>query len=185
MKDNMMTRKLTLNSPVKMTEDIMKGLEQRGLIIRLSPNNHALPVKPGVNSVASVYESQSTFGPHKLISVTINCSSLAFFGSHPDNEEFLLIGDQAAKPLYLVICLYRKKELEIRIETGQLEADDFICLLVKYNDPKVSFFTMLSGVPHGEYVRNEPGQPPTFYVTESRDLGIDITDFGEYDIVLP
>jgi len=56
---------------------------------------------------------------------------------------------------------------------------------VTYNDPYVSFFTMLADVPHGEASADAEGRPPSFYVTEPCDMGIAFTDFGNYELGVP
>lgn len=178
-----MTQRITLR-PVEMTPDLMQSLEDRGLIIRLCPDHHALPVSRGQALAASVYESDAHHGPHKLIAVTVDRPTFAAFGTHPDNEEFLLIGDPATKPLYLVIALRRRPDLQRKIAERQLTADDFVCLRVKFNDAHVSFFTMLAEVPHGEAVADIDGRPASFYVTEPRDLETELTEFGDYELCL-
>lgn len=179
-----MEKRLALK-PVEMTPKLMQDLEDRHLIIRLCPNHHELPARAGETLGKSIYESSPSLGPHKLITVTVNRPTFAAFGTHPDNEEFLLIGDQGTRPLYLVISLHRKDELARRIAGHRLAPDDFVCLRVKYNDPEVSFFTMLADVPHGEAVAAAAGRAASFYVTESRDMGIDLTDFAGYEIYVP
>ena len=179
-----MTKKITF-APVDMTEAVMQDLEDKGLIIRLCPNHHELPAKPGETLGESVYESDRQYGAHKLITVTVNRSTFEAFGTHPDNEEFLFIGDATRKPMYLVVALHRREALDQKIAAGQLEANDFVCLRVAYNDPTVSFFTMLADVPHGEAVADVNGPPPSFYVTEPCDMGIDFTDFGGYELCVP
>lgn len=160
--------------PVEMTADLMRTLEERGLIIRLAPGNH----QKGGN----VYVSDPRYGPHKLLHVVVNRPSFTNFGTHPDNEEFLLIGNPESKPLYLAIALCMREELDRRIAAATVCADDFVCLKVRYNDPEVSFFTMLKHVPHGEATADTEGQPATFYVTEPAGMGIDRTDFGGYEL---
>lgn len=179
-----MTKQILL-TPVEMTESVMQDLEDRSLIIRLCPNHHELPVQQGETRGESVYESDIRHGAHKLITVSVNRSTFAAFGTHPDNEEFLLIGDPATKPMYLAISLHRREELDRRITENELTALDFICLRVKYNDPNVSFFTMLADVPHGEAVADIDGRPASFYVTEPCDMGLEPTSFGSYEICLP
>jgi hypothetical protein len=179
-----MTERLPLRS-VEMTADVMQDLENRGLIIRLCPDHHGLPAQRGEVLAESVYESDISHGPHKLITVTVNRSSFAAFGTHPDNEDFLLIGDPETKPMYLAIALHHGTELLRRIAEHRLTVDDLVCLRVKYNDPEVSFFTMLAEVPHGEAVADVDGRPASFYVTEPRDLRTDIIDFLDYEICLP
>jgi hypothetical protein len=175
-------RQEILLKPVDMTSDLMADLEERELIIRLSPGNHDIPAKPGETLDKVIYASKDETGPHMLIGVTVNNPHFNEFGTHPDNEEFLLIGNPDTKPLYLVIALHHKDSLQEKIERKRLTAEDFVCLRIKYNDPEVSFFTMLADTPHGEATVEGEGELPSFYVTESRDLGQDITDFGEYQI---
>jgi hypothetical protein len=169
--------------PREMTPELMMDLESRGLIIRLCPGNHSSD--PGWNESKSndIYISEAACGPHKLIVATINTLVAdPYFGTHIGNEEFLMIGDPATKPLYLIVSLSKRGELIAKINSHSLSADDFVALHIKYNDPEVSFFTMLADVPHGEVTVESPGEPPSFYVTEGRDLIIDRIDFGDYQV---
>jgi hypothetical protein len=168
--------------PVDMTPALMQKLEDHGLIIRLAPGRHMMPAQEGDAIGETVYASSEDLGPHKLLSVTINSHSLSRFGTHPDNEEFLLIGEPDAKPMYLVISWHMKNELARRIGSHELSEQDFVCLRVVYNDPQVSFFTMLKDVPHGEAVVGSKGKPATFYVTESRDMSLELTAFADYEL---
>lgn len=169
--------------PVEMTPEVMQVLEDRGLIIRLHPGKHAAAVGRNQSNSAVIYASEDRYGPHKLIVATINAlEPFPNFGTHDDNEEFLLIGDPGTKPVYLIVGLEKKAELEKKIATGTLSAGDFVALHLRYNDPYVSFFTMLKDVPHGEVTVDGPGVPGSFYVTEPRDIVILSTDFGEYQV---
>jgi hypothetical protein len=181
--DYTMIHKIQLR-PVEMTTDLMADLEDRKLIIRLSPGHHDIPAKPGKTLDKVIYSSKEKYGPHMLIGVTVNNPNFSEFGTHPDNEEFLLIGNPDTKPLYLAIALQHKEALQQKIADKNLSAEDFVCLHIKYNDPEVSFFTMLADVPHGEATVEGEGELPSFYVTESKDLGQDMTDFGDYQIVV-
>jgi hypothetical protein len=167
---------------VKMNEEHMNQLESRGLIIRLFPDHHKLDTEEGLTENHCIYTASKKYGAHKLISVTVNRTALASFGSHPDNEEFLLIGNPNAKTMYLVLALCKKDELNSKIKSGNLKVSDFIALEVQYNDPYVSFFTVVKDVPHGECIKKENKQPATFYVTEPESMGIEKTDFGNYII---
>lgn len=169
-------------TPVQMTSKIMGELEQSGLIIRLCPGHHRIPTGLGTTLDTTIYASDERYGPHKLISVTVNRSSLVEFGSHPDNEEFLLIGDPDTKPLCLVIALHRHQVLQERITLGKLTSADFVCLRVMFNDAEVSFFTMLADIPHTEAIIDTDAKPPSFYVTEPRDLDINLMNLGNYEI---
>jgi hypothetical protein len=176
-----MSHIITLH-PVEMSPSVMKDLESRGLIIRLCPRNHELPARPGETLWEPIYDSAESLGPHRLITVSVNSTAFAEFGTHADNEEFLLIGDSAMKPLYLVIALRTGNEIQRKARESTLSGDDFVCLRVRFNDPEVSFFTMRANIPHGEAVGHTNGRPATFYVTEPRDLETDLTDLGEYQL---
>ena len=167
--------------PVPMTCELMADLERRGLIIRLRPGGHDLAAQPGETLGESIYETADRYGPHKLIAVTVNRAEFAAFGTHPDNEEFLLIGNPDSQPMYLAVALCMREEFEDKVKTGRLTAADFVMIECRYNDPEASFFVMRAGVPHGEAIVPEAGKPPpSFYVTESRDLPLDTIDLRKY-----
>jgi hypothetical protein len=165
-----------------MTPLVMQNLEDRGLIIRLSPGKFKLPAEKDETLVKSIYESDNKYGSHKLITVTVNRSYFSAFGTHPDNEDFLFIGDPNTKPLYLVISMCMKDKLKHKIESGSISSCDFICLRVKYNDPEVSFFTMLKDVPHDEVISEAEAHPASFYVTEPCSMGLEFTEFKNYEL---
>jgi hypothetical protein len=174
-----MSHIITLHS-VEMSPSVMEDLEKRGLIIRLCPRNHELPARPGETLWEPIYDSAESLGPHRLITVSVNSTAFAEFGTHADNEEFLLIGDSTMKELHLVIALRSQEEIQRKALENTLTGADFICLRARFNDPEVSFFTMRANVPHGEVVGHADGRPATFYVTEPRDLETDLTDLGSY-----
>jgi len=169
--------------PVKMTEKIMAGLEQRGLIYRLCPGHDVL--RPDLGSIASkeIYAASEEFGPHRLISVTIDRYTFDAFGIHSENEEFLLIGDTECKPLLLLIFTGDIGEMQIKIKNHTLKTDDFILLECEYNNPYTSFFVMKKRIPHGEATVKNSGNPPTFYVTESKNLDLIPVGFGDYSVI--
>jgi hypothetical protein len=167
---------------VEMTAQIMEDLEKKGLITRLCPKHDELEAAPGETAWKLLYEPKEGYGPHRLITVTVNREEFAGFGTHPDNEEFWLIGDADTQPMYLAISFLGKAELDAKIAAGALAETDFITLRVKYNDPEVSFFVMHADVPHGEAIVDAGKKPPSFYVTESLNLPQDLTAFGNYEI---
>jgi len=167
-----------------MTPAVMADLEQRQLIIRLGAHRHDLPASPGETLDRPLYRSAEHYGPHMLISVTVNRIPFADFATDPDNEDFLFLGDPDTKPLYLVVALIRRPELAAKVAAGTVSPADFVCLHVKWNDPEVSFFTMLADVPHGEAVASSAGRSPTFYVGESGDLPNDLFDLGPYELAV-
>jgi len=175
-----MTTNLLLSS-IEMTPQVMQDLQNRGLIIRLTPGGHFPKVGENESDAVVVYSSEERYGPHKLIGCAINAADSAkYFGYHPDREEFLLIGDPSSKPVHLVVALCFKKEFEKKAREKTLSTADFIALRMKFNDPQVSFFTMNAYVPHGEVTVTGPGKIPTFYVTEPRDIKIEAMELNGY-----
>ena len=64
-----------------------------------------------------------------------------------------------------------------RVETGRLTAADFVMIECRYDHAETSFFVMLAGVPMASPSSPVAGKPPpSFYVTESRDLPLDVID---------
>jgi hypothetical protein len=169
-------------TPIEMTPQIMQELEDRGLIIRLCPGHHVLEPKENETLNKKLYSSAVEYGPHMLITVTVNWYELAAFGTHDENEEFILIGKPDTKPLYLVISKCMRQELDAKISSRTLSADDFWAIQVKFNDPLVSFFTMLKNVPHGEMTTPGSGEPPSFYVTEPMNNTLNQTNFNFYKL---
>ena len=167
---------------VRPTRETMQMLEDKGLIHRLCPGHDTHNPPLGEIEFSELYASDRKFGPHRIISVTINRMEFSAFGTHSDHEEFLLIGREDTKPLYLLIALLEESELSQRIAAETLTADDFLLLDLVFNDPELSFFTMKKGVPHGEATSGGDGIPPTFYVTEPQDLDLIPTNFAEYGI---
>ncbi|MCD7736513.1 MAG: hypothetical protein LUI07_06070 [Lachnospiraceae bacterium] len=172
-----------LQIPVtEMTPEIMKRMEAEGLIIRLAPGRHDIEAPFGETCYKSLYEEENCFGPHKIIALTVNRPGFPGFGTHPGNEEFLLIGDNASKPMYILVARMQLEAYRDKLEKKSLTEDDFYLLKARYNDPEVSFFTMRKGIPHGEGIFDEAGRNPSFYVTESRDLPLDICGMGDYTV---
>lgn len=170
--------------PVKMTEEIMQMLEDKGLIIRLAPGHHTKEIAKGDGVGVDLYVSDQKYGPHKLISVIIDRIAFSAFGTHEDNEEFMLIGGENEKTMYLLIAFDLKDKFMEKLENETLCEEDLLCLECVFNDPKVSFFTMLKDVPHGEATKDEDKLPATFYVTEPAGMGLDVITFKNYNICL-
>ena len=166
----------------EMTPEVMEDLEKRGLIIRLCPNHEKIEAPKGETVWELIYDPKEGYGPHRLISIRVNRSAFAAFGTHPGNEEFWCVGDPDAQPMYLAISLIPKEQMEQKIAEGTLTEQDFIMLHIRFNDPEVSFFVMREGIPHGEAIVDHGKKPAAFYVTENRDLPLDLTDFGDYEL---
>ncbi len=170
-------------TPQKMTSEIMNDLEARGLIVRLTPSRqeHRLIANDGESIGEHIYSSSVDSGTHALGYATINDPEFSNFGSHPDNEDFLLLGGINEKKLLILIALMFQDELEEKISAMTLCEDDFICLEAVFNDPELSFFIMRMDVPHGECCYGE-GLPATFYIAEGNKLIVNKVDFKGYKI---
>lgn len=176
-------KKVTLNVQVQeMTPAIMEKMEQEGLIIRICPHHHDIEAPAGETSFKSLYEGAEGYGPHKIIALTVNREGFPGFGTHPDCEEFWLIGDNAAKPMYILIARMMRDVFEEKMKNEELCAEDFYLIKAKYNDPDVSFFIMNKGIPHGEGLYGGEGISPSFYVTESRDMPLNLCPLENYEI---
>ena len=168
--------------PVEMTQSLMESLERDGLIIRLAPRNHEMKVPSGKSEGLAVYHSDPQYGGHMLLAVTCDDPGLHRFGFHPDNEEFLFIGPTDCETIYLAIYKGMIDDLNARIAAGTVNADQFVCLTIKYNDPYLSYFTVKANVPHGECARKPSANPPSFYVLEPSGLPTNIVDFKSFHL---
>lgn len=166
--------------PVQMTEEIMIELEKRNIIYRLCPGHDILEVEEGATKWKEIYSTDERFGTHKLITVTTNRYLFEDFGYHSDVEDFWLIGHEGTKKLLLSIALCDKDKLLRKIKNKTLCKDDFITLICKFNDPRVSFFSMNKYIPHVETVEISNNKPASFYVTEPTNLDLHLIDFQEY-----
>ena len=170
---------LTL-TPVDATPEIMQQLEDAGLILRLTPARHRRLLPDGEACGDLVYESKPEYGPHRLLAVTAGRYDLSRFGSHPDNEELLLIGAPSARPLYFVLAWKKHDEFVNALSAGRVTENDFVCLRLRFNDPDVSFFTLLGDVLHDTVIlEDEYGDIPSFYVTECSRMGVRLVNPGK------
>lgn len=171
--------KIKLN-PVKCSDEVMQLLEEKEVITRLTPGRHRLEVSENTSRHETLYASQEKFGPHKLICVTINAQDFSRFLYHNDHEEFMLIDEMSATPLYILFSLLRADELNKKINQNTLTSEDFLLVEMKKNDPNLSFFTMHKGFAHVELCKEISENPPSFYVAESRDIDENIIDMKHY-----
>ena len=174
-----MTKELCIRvRPV--TEEAMSMLEERGLLQRLFPPEEVLRTAEGVVQVATMYITDPQFGSHMLICVAFNKSEVELL-THPDNEEFILINEgREQKPLILVVGLHPEPEFQRLVSTGQLTTEDIWALEMRFNDPRLSFFTMNALTPHCEWTTPGPGPANVFFVTEPSRLGLHPRDMGDY-----
>ena len=174
-------KELTLKvKPV--TEEAMLALEERGLLQRLLPTEDVLHVPEGEVKADFLYTTDPQFGSHTLICAGFNRSRVEM-ATHSDNEEIFLINEgRAQKPLILVIGLHPEPEFSKRLSTGQLTEEDIWALELKFNDPRLSFFTMNAQTPHCEWTIPGPEPANVFYVTEPSSLDMRMIDMQGYTI---
>lgn len=171
--------------PVNATQKILAGLERRGLIRTFKPTARALRVGEGSCVVDKIYSTSPKFGTHKLICVGKNETKITLT-THPDNEDFFILNPAkyVFKPLYLIVGLIGRRELERKARLGRLAARDFIALRLKYNDPGTCAFTMLKNTPHCEVTLPGRGRAPVFFVTEPDDFKMCCIDLYDYRIII-
>lgn len=148
------------------TKEHMEKLEALGVITRLAPGRQRIKAKMGQSVHQSLYESQN-YGPHKIITVTINKKTIDHLIYHNDPEEFWII-DQQSEALVIVFSLLSADQFKEKI--NHISASDLIALIMPKNDPELSFFIMHKRFPHMECVLKETLEPPSFFVTECRDI---------------
>ena len=171
--------------PINITPLIISSLEHRGLVRAFRPTPKALRVGEGKCIVEKIYSTARRFGTHKLICVGKNETKITLT-THPDNEDFIVINPTGYKfkPLYLIIGLGAKKDLERKARAGQLKARDIMALRLKYNDPKICAFTMLKDTPHCEVTVPGSGKAPVFFVTEPSDFKMARVNLHKYQLGL-
>ncbi len=170
--------------PVKATEALMAFLEEKKVITRICPGHDQLNTQKGEAGCETVYSTDPKFGPHKLISVTINTTEPKNFLYHSDKEDFMLIDKHGTTELILTVSLSHKDELIQKIETNTLSAEDFVSVICERNSPYLSFFTMSPYYSHVETCRESSENPPSFYVGEPRDLDENLIDFKAYQLTI-
>jgi hypothetical protein len=164
------------------TEEAMLALEERGLIQRLLPTPEALDAPEREVKASYIYTTDPRFGSHTLICAGFNRSRVEL-ATHSEREEIFCINEgRSQKPLILVIGLHPLPDFQERISTGQLTEDDIWALEMKFNDPRLSFFTMNAFTPHCEWTIPGPEPANVFYVTESSNLDMRMIDMHDYTI---
>ncbi len=170
--------------PVDASEEVLELLEKRGLILRMTPDIKEKHPELNLDRQATVYQSSPERGAHMMIYVTAAGINFPCFGYHEDNEEFLLIEKEGKKPLFLLFSLIEPSLLEEKIAENTVSEEDFLCMRCVYNDPYLSFFTVLKGCAHAEGTVDLPSMdPPHFFVTEPSDIGFTRINLPERTIL--
>ncbi len=157
--------------PVDITPAWLSYLEKRKLVKTLTPTRKALATRSRSGAVDTVYSSPVESGTHRLICIGKRTTDITP-GSHPGNEEFILLNTTryTYKPLFLVVGLAKHPALERKAKRNGLTAADFVALRLRYNDPRTSVFVMLKHTPHCEVTLPGPGRHPVFFAAEPSRL---------------
>lgn len=172
--------------PLLASEKLFSYLEKLNLIKTLNFSKNVLYPKDKDGTVEVVYQTSPKYGTHKLICVAKKSVDIKLT-THPDNEDIILLNPTKIKfkPLYLIIGLYNYKIIEKKAQLGKLSNSDILAIELKYNHPKLSFFTILKNTPHCEITL--PGGKnlhPIFFVTEPSKLKMRTLKLDNYEIKL-
>lgn len=159
--------------PVEATQSLFDEMNRVGVITLRKPDVLDGNTLPKTNCVKNCYTNEGTYGGHKLIQVFIVEAELRKLTSHPENEDFILVGSPGSKRLIIVACKLKHEKMLQKIQKQGLDAEDFFCFYAPYNDASLSFFTMNADYPHAEVLSDtieQPYEAASFYVTESSRL---------------
>lgn len=169
--------------PVKANIALFKKLEKQKLIQLFIPTKKTIETKTKTGAVSKFYSSDKKFGAHSLMCVGKRTLQ-ARLSRHEDNEDFLLINplNLKLKKLFLIIGLPKGAKFLKKFYSGKLSEKDLLAIELEFNNPRLSFFTMLKGSFHCEITEDKKGQHPVFFVTESSNLKDDKLPQKYYDI---
>jgi hypothetical protein len=158
-------------SPIKMTPELLSGLEKRGLVRTLRPTKKIIATRAKTGAVDTFYASEPENGTHKLLCIGKRSTQIKL-SYHTDNEEFILVNTTRYhfKPLYLIIGLHKSKVMEQKFRDMTITAADFMAIELEYNNPFTCFFTLLKHTVHCEVTTSGNGMHPIFFVTEPSKL---------------
>lgn len=157
--------------PVRASLDLFEDFEKRKLIKLLRPPKNIVETKTKTGAVSRFYTSRAEFGTHTLMCVGKRTTDIRL-SWHEDNEDFLLINplNMKFKSLYLIISTLKKNDFLKKINSGRLTEKDLAAVELEFNNPVLSFFTMLKNTVHCEVTDTKNGQHPVFFVTEPSKL---------------
>ncbi len=158
-------------TPKKASSILMSDLEKRKLIKLIYPPRAAIETKTKTGTVSRFYTSNIKFGTHTLLCIGKRSTNIKL-SWHEDNEDFLLINplNVKFKKLYLIVALLKQKEFVKKFSAGKITQKDLTAVELEFNNPKLSFFTMLKNTVHCEVTENADGQHPVFFVSEPSNL---------------
>jgi hypothetical protein len=179
-----MKKEIVLN-PVKASLKLFKELEKKKLIRLLRPTEKTVNTKTKTGAVSKFYVSSKKFGTHTLMCVGKRTLDIRL-SYHDDNEDFVLINPLGLKfkKLYLVLSFFKGAQFIKKFLSKKLEKKDLIAIELEFDNPQLSFFTMLKGSVHCEITDASKGQHPVFFVSEPSRLKDNKLTRSLYDIKL-
>ncbi len=158
--------------PVKACVKTFDLLEKKGLISTFKPTDKAAKTRTKTGAVDILYTSNRKFGAHRLMCIGKRNKTVQLC-YHIDNEDLLFINplNTDYQKLYLIFAWDKIDVFSKKFLKNVLTKKDFLAVEIVYNDPKLSFFTVLKRTVHCEVVKDEPEkQHPVFFVSESAEL---------------
>lgn len=162
--------------PVKAGEKIFNFLERKNLISVLKPTEKALKTKKKNGAVDVLYTSRKSFGGHRLMCIGKKNTKVQLCW-HSDNEDLFFLNplNMDYRKLYLIFALDKLDVFNKKFLKNNLKDKDFIAVEVSYNNPNLSFFSILKKTVHCEIIESKieseiKKQHPVFFVSESSEL---------------
>ncbi|MDR2192267.1 MAG: hypothetical protein LBO62_05265 [Endomicrobium sp.] len=157
--------------PQKASLKLFEELEKKRLIRLLRPTEKTINTKTKTGAVSRFYSTSEKFGTHSLMCVGKRTADIAL-SYHDDNEDFILLNPLGLKfkSLYLILSFLKGAVFFKKFHSKKLESKDLIAIELEFNNPRLSFFTMLKRSVHCEITDNSKGRHPVFFVSEPSRL---------------
>lgn len=158
--------------PQKSTKQLFDLLEKKKLIKTFKPTKKTVTTTKRNGCVDILYTSRKSFGAHRFMCIGKKNKKVQLC-YHLDNEDLFFLNPQNSEyaKLYLVFSLDKIKTFSKKLKEESLKDKDFITVEVCFNDPNLSFFSVLKGTVHCEIVDEQDlRQHPVFFVSESSEL---------------
>lgn len=157
--------------PVKSSMEVFNYLEKKGFVARLKPTKKAVDTRTKTGTVDILYTSNKNFGSHRLMCIGKRDKKVQMT-YHLDNEDLIFLNPSNVdyQKLYIVFALDKIDIFSKKLSKNILTSKDFMAVEIVYNNPNLSFFTILKKTVHCEVVKDEDKQHPIFFVAESSNL---------------
>lgn len=160
-------KKEIILKPVKASTKLFNKLEKLNLIKTMTPPKEIINTRTKTGAVSTFYKTQDVFGTHTLLCVGKRTTDIGF-SYHDDNEDLILINplNLKFKKMYLVVSYLKKDEFLKKYNDEKITNKDLLAIELEFNNPKLSFFTVLKQTVHCEVTQDKKGQHPIFFVAE-------------------